>query len=406
MKIYSNILIILLVELSQVESKQKFKRSQIIQPITDVVRELFIKSEIKFDTIIYGNFSPHLKSVVDGVEKNLRDENLKGKIEKSFESQIIQIGSPKEWNHFIFRSALILVGKDEKDKDFFKYWKLTNQYPKRLKFLLYFENEEWNFFKYELISSFKVGHLTHFAYFLTRNKNGITLWTNEEFEENSCNKLQKVKIDSFTQKWKNDLKIPEKFQNFHNCPIRLVCEYSTPYCYMKDKEITGIIPEIIKPASVRGNINPKFLIYAIDPKNILDFQPRQEFKLQDVLMMFLSSVCHSTVTFLPSRLVFEMTPPDKFTNWEKVLLPFDFDTWKFLLITFGVSFLFVFVINQLPNFIKDLVYGENVRVPAYNIVGTFFGIGQIKLPEGNFARILLMIFILFCLIIRTAYQGK
>jgi hypothetical protein len=103
---------------------------------------------------------------------------------------------------------------------------------------------------------------------------------------------------------------------------------------------------------------------------------------------------------------FQMTPSEKFTNWEKVLLPFDEEIWKFLVITFGLAFSSVFLVNRMPKYFKNLVFGEGIKIPAYNILGTFFGIGQLKLPEGNFARILLMIFILFCLIVRTAYQGK
>ncbi|KAG5679800.1 hypothetical protein PVAND_009338 [Polypedilum vanderplanki] len=52
-----------------------------------------------------------------------------------------------------------------------------------------------------------------------------------------------------------------------------------------------------------------------------------------------------------------------------------------------------------------LVYGHGVKIPSLNVVGTFFGIGQTKLPDLSFSRFILMIFILFCLIIRTAYQG-
>lgn len=35
-----------------------------------------------------------------------------------------------------------------------------------------------------------------------------------------------------------------------------------------------------------------------------------------------------------------------------------------------------------------------------------FGIGQTKLPFKNFGRIILTSFILWCLVIRTGYQGK
>lgn len=42
-------------------------------------------------------------------------------------------------------------------------------------------------------------------------------------------------------------------------------------------------------------------------------------------------------------------------------------------------------------------------LPFSNII---FGGGIIALPGRNFARYLLAIFILFCLVLRTAYQGK
>lgn len=35
-----------------------------------------------------------------------------------------------------------------------------------------------------------------------------------------------------------------------------------------------------------------------------------------------------------------------------------------------------------------------------------FGCGQINLPGRNFARFILMMFIWFCLVMRTAFQGK
>ena len=44
-------------------------------------------------------------------------------------------------------------------------------------------------------------------------------------------------------------------------------------------------------------------------------------------------------------------------------------------------------------------------MPAFNIVGTFFGISQIRLPNSNFPRMILAFFVYFCLVIRTAYQG-
>lgn len=99
-------------------------------------------------------------------------------------------------------------------------------------------------------------------------------------------------------------------------------------------------------------------------------------------------------------------PTASYNSYEKMLLPFDKTTWNFLLMTFGFAFVVIFVINMLPRWIQDIVYGHMVKLPAFNVVGTFFGIGQTRLPENNFARIILMFFIIFCLIIRCAYQGR
>jgi hypothetical protein len=96
---------------------------------------------------------------------------------------------------------------------------------------------------------------------------------------------------------------------------------------------------------------------------------------------------------------------ESFTSYEKLLLPFDLTTWCFLLITFFSAFAIIFVIDLMPEFFHTIVYGKGVKMPMLNVLRTFFGIAQARLPEGSFSRIILMSFILFCLVIRTAYQG-
>ena len=65
----------------------------------------------------------------------------------------------------------------------------------------------------------------------------------------------------------------------------------------------------------------------------------------------------------------------------------------------------VFIINRLPQVVKNIIYGTKVQTPIFNIIRGFFGIGQPILPDGNFARLILISFIFWCLVIRTAYQG-
>ena len=56
--------------------------------------------------------------------------------------------------------------------------------------------------------------------------------------------------------------------------------------------------------------------------------------------------------------------------------------------------------------VKNVIYGSKVQSPIFNIVRGFFGIGQTILPVNDVARLILLSFILWCLVVRTAYQGK
>jgi hypothetical protein len=52
------------------------------------------------------------------------------------------------------------------------------------------------------------------------------------------------------------------------------------------------------------------------------------------------------------------------------------------------------------------VFGTGVRTPCLNLFIAFIGGAQKKLPGRNFARFLLMIFLMYSLVIRTLYQAS
>jgi hypothetical protein len=101
-----------------------------------------------------------------------------------------------------------------------------------------------------------------------------------------------------------------------------------------------------------------------------------------------------------------ITPGEKYSSYEKLFLPFDTETWTYLAIVFGVAFLTVFAGNLMPENLRNIFYGMRTKTPSFNIIGSFFGIPQNRLPMENFPRILLIYFVIFCLIFRTAYQGE
>ena len=103
--------------------------------------------------------------------------------------------------------------------------------------------------------------------------------------------------------------------------------------------------------------------------------------------------------------MFVATPGELYSNYEKLFLPFDRTTWILLIFTFSVAFGVIFVANRTSKRLQDLIFGQNGRTPSLNVIAISSGIGQTRLPTRNFSRFILMLFIIFCLIFRTAYQG-
>ena len=107
-----------------------------------------------------------------------------------------------------------------------------------------------------------------------------------------------------------------------------------------------------------------------------------------------------------SKIFMLVTPGEKYTQYEKFILPFDLQTWIFVGVTFIATFSTIFVVNCLSKPTQSTVYGHKVESPIWNVISIFFGIAQTRLPDRNFSRFILTIFIFFCLIFRTCFQSK
>jgi hypothetical protein len=96
---------------------------------------------------------------------------------------------------------------------------------------------------------------------------------------------------------------------------------------------------------------------------------------------------------------------EPYTQFEKMFMMFDYDVWLMIAFTFIGALLIIQIINFCSEKVKDLVFGERIRVPTINFVAIIFGLGQTVLPRKSFARFLLIMFIILCLILRTCHQS-
>lgn len=126
---------------------------------------------------------------------------------------------------------------------------------------------------------------------------------------------------------------------------------------------------------------------------------------------FRSTVAMSGLEFYSQPYMYDflgyLAPPAQtYTSFEKLFLAFDNKVWILIGVTFAVAFIVIFALRFVPSKLQEIVFGSRIVSPWFNVIGAFFGMGQVTLPRRSFSRFLLMSFILYSLIIRTAYQGK
>lgn len=100
-----------------------------------------------------------------------------------------------------------------------------------------------------------------------------------------------------------------------------------------------------------------------------------------------------------------MVPPgEEYGDFEKFFRPFSTNVWLGLALVFAVATIVTILTIRSSETVYNFVIGRGINAPFLNLIAVIFGVSQKKLPKRNFARFILMMFILYCLIVRTVYQ--
>ncbi|KAL7012313.1 hypothetical protein ACKWTF_014762 [Chironomus riparius] len=314
-----------------------------------------------------------------------------------------------------------------------------NRYIRPTMFLVYIENCSFNYLTANLEKliqlqrlSMRKGAIENFEYLLINDVSLLYLTSIEWFSPTICNRAHLKVINTFnksTQKWSKKLKNHKKFQNFHRCELVMLLYKRTGGEKLGSYEIdsqsksiipVGLTPTIFTLIAKKFNFRPDFqagklhkpmTIFHSSNGVTLD-HVNGSYKHPDVCFEVIrfkqmnTMFAQTTVSFLEVRDIILVTPGELYSSFEKLFLPFDDWTWQLIVITFVTAFVAIFVINRLPKIFQTTIYGENVTTPVLNVVSSFFGISQVKLPDKNFPRFILTMFVMFCLIFRTCYQSK
>lgn len=408
MKIFKNIFIILIISCTKVSivSSRKTRNNQLLsEAFLDVINELYIRPRIEFKTLIFEGVSFHVHDVVDGLRRG------------GFITSHLRYRSNQRFT--LIKSLIIFCESLEEVKKFLGQHELGGKnIAEHFRFLFYVKKP----FNVTQIGSEKphAGHgvISWYTYFITQEKEEIHLKTIKWFTELKCGEEQVITLNSFNLKlknWKNPLRIRDNFESYHGCTINFWSRIFRMYLIdsvvdvpillsLMQKKLVDVFLEI---GDMRDKIENDFTQIFAQQGNftINRNKTHKDMELFTSYLMFIDYI-HFTTDFFQEEYSLITTPAEPYSSYEKLILPFDVTTWICLIIIFGISFAVIFLVNRTSNSTQNIVFGDKVQHPSLNVVGAFFGINQNRAPQNNFARAIFILFVLFCLIIRTAYQGR
>lgn len=113
-----------------------------------------------------------------------------------------------------------------------------------------------------------------------------------------------------------------------------------------------------------------------------------------------------TNPYATDRIVFLIPPGKDLTSLEKLIFPFSVKAWISIALAFVLGIIFILIIRLKARHVQEISFGSARTSHVFNMFSVFIGQTQTALPISNFAKLLLTSFMLFSLVIRSAYQGS
>lgn len=113
----------------------------------------------------------------------------------------------------------------------------------------------------------------------------------------------------------------------------------------------------------------------------------------------------TTIPYYRVRIIFAIPRGRQVSNVEKLLLPFKYIIWCTIVSCFATGLLLILALQRSRPELRYFVLGRNNSDPVLSMISVWLGSVLTRLPGRNFARFLLMMWILLAFVLRSAYQG-
>ncbi|XP_073832588.1 uncharacterized protein [Musca autumnalis] len=221
---------------------------------------------------------------------------------------------------------------------------------------------------------------------------------------------------------------PEKVSNMYKCPLTVATWTYAPYVYVKKDPDTGELLSIFGIEGTVIDLLSKKMNFTI---RIKEPQPRvageifpngtatgasrmilqQEANIS--IMAYISASertksMQASTSYVTTNLALAMPLGRPLSAFERLVKPFHFMVWICFSSTFFIGLICIFYIRiWAKTKVMLVVYGQGNRTPLTNFLAILLG-GTIhkNLPQKNFARVILSIWILYTFVLRTSYTGE
>lgn len=252
----------------------------------------------------------------------------------------------------------------------------------------------------------------------------VQMLTYNPFQYSSCGSPRAFVINFFRNEsfiWKG-LYFQEKDKNLHSCPLVITTFKSPPYMMIEEMPdgsffTDGVDGTILRVLSQKMNFSVNLQIPE-DGKGAIYSNGTSTGAMKLVaenMAELVIGYMAKTATgnkymadsyfYTESKQVWVIPPGQSLTSIGKLLQPFKIILWIFTSLVLMTSLMVIFVLKFSSKVTRNFLFGKGIHYPAMNLINTTFGGSMPKTPTRNFARFLLMVYILFCLVIRNAYQG-
>lgn len=253
----------------------------------------------------------------------------------------------------------------------------------------------------------------------------IKLVTFMPFIGNNCRNSVPLVINTFNidnSSWTTSNFFPDKFKNLFKCEIKVSTFEFAPLTMQRNVsnvlEIYGHDIDLLAGLSIMMNftLNVKLLdepeawgaIYENgSSRGVMRkvIEAEADIGIGGYYLTLARAKFMSFSQYGDTKIIVVIPPGVPLSAFEKLFSPFNSQTWIVLLVTILCAIALIFIMKFQSKKVQEFIFGKHNRDPYMNMLDIFVNGSQRLDPKRNFSRSLLMIFIIFCFIIRTLYQS-